>query len=105
MGKMLPFSWRRPALVFATFLVICAQIRGQSGACRAVEPHPLGPAEKAYSDGFYAQAEQLYTQALAEHPQDGAVSARLVETLLHQDKLAQAVQQVQAAVTASPKSA
>ena len=80
-------------------------LHGQNPACRAVAPHQLSPAEKAYSDGFYAQAEELYAQALAQQPQDAALASRLVETLLTEDKLTQAVEQMDAAIAANPKSA
>lgn len=80
-------------------------MHGQNATCPAVAPHPLSPAEKAYSDGFYAQAEQLYTQALGQQPNDAAVAARLVETLLHEDKLTQAAGQIDAAIAANPGSA
>jgi hypothetical protein len=92
-------------IVVTAFILIPAHLHGQQGACHAVSPHPLRPPEKAYSDGSYAQAEQLYTQALAQQPRDAGLAARLVETLLHEDKLAQAAEQVTAALTANPTSA
>ena len=105
MGKMPPFYNR----CFGTFLAaigfISAQLYGQNPACHAVVPHPLSPAEKAYSDGLYAQAEPLFAQALAQQPTDAALAARLVEILLHEDKLAQAAEQMNAAVSANPNSA
>ncbi len=44
-------------------------------------------------------------QALAQQPHDAAVASRLVETLLVEDKLAQAAEQMSAALAANPKSA
>lgn len=89
----------------AAVLLVSAQVQGQTSACRAAEPHPSSPAEKAYKDGFYAQAEQLYAQALGEQPQDAAVAARYIEALLHQDKVAQAAEQVKSALSANPNAA
>lgn len=91
--------------VWATIVFVSSHLHGQNPACPAVAPHQLNPAEKAYSDGSYAQAEQLYVQALAQQPHDAAVASRLVETLLVEDKLAQAAEQMSAALAANPKSA
>ena len=92
-------------IVWATIAFVSAHLYGQNSACRAVAPHELSPAEKAYSDGFYPQAEQLYAQALAQQPESAVLAARLIETLLVEDKLAQAAQQANAAASANPKSA
>jgi tetratricopeptide (TPR) repeat protein len=105
MGKMPRFRSFFPGLVFAAIILVAAHLEGQSTACRAVAPHTLSPAEKAYSDGSYAQAEQLYTQALAQKASDPILAARLVETLLRQDKLGDAAKQLSAAMAANPNSA
>jgi tetratricopeptide (TPR) repeat protein len=93
----------------ASFLVaivlVSVQVYGQAPACRAVEPHPLSPAETAYKDSSYAQAEQLYAQALGQQPHDAAIAARYVETLIHENKVAQAAEQVKSAIAAHPNSA
>jgi tetratricopeptide (TPR) repeat protein len=108
----LPFMVKMPRLYslwfgipLAAIVISTAPLNGETSACKAVAPHELSPAEKAYSDGFYPKAEQLFTQALAEKPQDPRLAARLIDTLLHQDKVAQAVEQLNAAVTANPNSA
>ncbi len=95
------YSW----VVSAAILVASIHLPGQDAPCHPIAPHQLSPAEKAYSDGFYAQAEQLYSQALAQTPQDPALAARLIETLLHEDKLAQAAERLDAAIAANPNSA
>lgn len=77
----------------------------QNPECHAVSPHTLSPAEKAYRDGYYPQAAQLYAQALGERPQDADVGAKLVESLLHEDKLAEAEEHLSVAVAANPNSA
>jgi tetratricopeptide (TPR) repeat protein len=104
MGIVGRFRRPYPGILFAIFLV-SVPLRAQNSACRAVAPHTLSPAEQAYKDGFYAQAEPLYAQALAQQPQDAALAARLVETLLHEDKLALAAGQINTAIAANPNSA
>lgn len=91
-------------LLFAVAAFTAARVDGQS-TCRAVPPHELSSAEKAYSDGYYAQAEQLYEQALEQRPQDAALAARVVEALLHQDKVSEAALRASAAIVANPRSA
>jgi tetratricopeptide (TPR) repeat protein len=62
----------------------------QAPACPAVADRPATPENTAYSDARFADAEGLYQQALAQHPQDVELSAALVRTLLHEGKVAQA---------------
>lgn len=78
---------------------------GQASGCRAVGPHDLSPGEQAYKDGFYAQAEQLYAQGLAERPNDALLGARLTETLLQEGKVGQAAERAATALAANPKAA
>ena len=47
---------------------------------------PEHPRKPAYSDGNYAEAERLYTQALAQEPGNIAIRPPLVRTLLHEGK-------------------
>ena len=105
MHKMPRFRRLFPGAVLSAIILISAYLQGQSAPCRAVAPHQLSPAEKAYSDASYAQAEQLYRQSLAQQPQDAVLAARLVETLLHEDKIAQAAERSNAAIAANPNSA
>lgn len=83
---------------------MCGLLHGQA-ACRPVPPHTLSAAEEAYNNGSFAQAEQLYTQQLAQQPQDADIAGRLIETLLRENKVTQAVEQVKAAIAANPSSA
>lgn len=88
------------------FLVLASiPLRAQNPVCRAIAPHELNPADKAYSDGFYEKAEQLYAEALTQQPQDAKVAARLVEALLHQNKVGQAAEQLNAAIAGNQTSA
>ena len=105
MGKTRRLCHLGFGVAVAAHILISGHASAQDAACRAVAPHELSPAEKAYSDSFYAQAEQLYTQALAQQPRDAALAARLVETLLHEDKISQAAERMGAAISANPSSA
>ena len=90
----------------AIFLLApCFSVCGQTPACPAIVDHPVPPADTAYSESRYADAEDLYRQELTQHPQDFELSAALVRTLLHEDKVAQASNQANAALTASPHAA
>ena len=87
------------------FLVLASiPLRAQNPVCRAIAPHDLNPADKAYGDGFYEKAEQLYAEALTQQPQDAKVASRLVEALLHQNKVGQA-EQLNAAIAGNQTSA
>jgi tetratricopeptide (TPR) repeat protein len=97
------FSWMS---LIALFLVIPAvSLRGQAPACPAVEARTATPADTAYSESRYGAAEDLYEQALAKTPQDAALSAALVHTLLHEDKVTQAFNQVNTVPSANAHSA
>ncbi|HWA93561.1 MAG TPA: tetratricopeptide repeat protein [Terracidiphilus sp.] len=104
--NILSTSLRCCAVVLLAPLVFPAvQLHGQAPACKAVAAHPLTPAEKAYRDSDYAKAEQLYTQAVTAKPDDAQLSAKLVETLLLEGKLADAEAQLKSALAAHPNSA
>lgn len=96
---------RLAGIVLAAIMLTGAPLRGQTPQCQAVVQHPLTPAQKAYSDGSYQKAEELYAQELAQNPNDAALSAGLVDALLHQDKLAKAAELVNAAMASHPNSA
>lgn len=96
-------SWIWSAALFLTGSTVAAI--AQAPSCPAVPAHDPSPAETAYNNADYANAENLYTQALAQHPQDAALSAALVNTLLHEGKLAQAETQANSLITANPNSA
>jgi tetratricopeptide (TPR) repeat protein len=98
--RLLQSSWITVLLLFPAISVL-----GQAPACPAVEAPPATPADTAYSEGRYADAEGLYQQALAQRPQDVEVSAALVHTLLHEGKIAQASAQVTAILSANPHAA
>ena len=89
------------AILFSSAAVVCAQ----APACSPVAARAATPADTAYSEGRYADAESLYQQALAGSPQDADLSAALVRTLLHENKVAQAYTQANTALAANPHAA
>jgi len=105
------FSFRsscRPEWIgWIAVVLLCAvaSVCAQAPACPAVTDHPATPADTAYSEGRYADAESLYQQAVAQRPQDAALSAALVHTLLHEGKITQASTQANAILAADPHSA
>lgn len=74
-------------------------------SCPAPGAHSPTPAESAYANGDYPTAENLYTQALAQHPEDAAAGAALVHLLLLEAKVPQASTQAAALIAKSPNSA
>ena len=95
-----PFSIAFCAL---TLLVPGAMCFSQS--CPAVGARTPTPADTAYLNADYAQAEQLYSQALTQQPQDAALAEALVRTLLREGKTPQAAEEAHAAVSKEPHSA
>jgi tetratricopeptide (TPR) repeat protein len=88
-------------------LLLCpaASFWGQAPACSTVAARSATPADTAYSESRYADAEGLYQQELAQRPQDVELSAALVHTMLHEGKIAQASTQVNAILPANPHAA
>ncbi|HYK36608.1 tetratricopeptide repeat protein, partial [Alloacidobacterium sp.] len=78
----------------------CAQIH-----CAPIAPHNPTPAEEAYAQGNYDAAESLYMQTLQQSPQDAALSAALVKTLLREGKLSDAAALANKALADNPNSA
>jgi len=74
----------------------------QSPSCPAIPAHDATPAETAYGDGRYTDAETAYQQALAQNPANPEASAGLVRSLLHQGKVAQAATQANANLATNP---
>ncbi|MGB6687623.1 MAG: tetratricopeptide repeat protein [Terracidiphilus sp.] len=90
----------------AAILVIpAASCHSQTATCPAAPPHTATPADTASINGNYADAEQLYTQALAQRPQDAELAGALVRTLLHEGKIAEASAQANSNLAANPHSA
>jgi len=88
------------ALVFSG-----ASACSEGKSCPAIPARTLSPADSAYVNGDYAQAEQLYAQALARQPQDPALAAALVRTLLREGKTSEAAGKAAGSVALDPHSA
>ena len=73
-------------------------------SCAAVAEHEPTQAEAEYAQGRYARAEDLYGQELTQHPDDLALSAAFVHTLLHEGETDRAATQIAKALAADPQS-
>lgn len=89
----------------ALLSVLVVSARAQDHACAAVAHQEASPADEAYARGQYAAAESLYAKALSENPNDAARSAAVVRTLLHEDRISDAVEQANRGIANSPTSA
>jgi tetratricopeptide (TPR) repeat protein len=78
---------------------------GQAAACPAVSGHSDTPARVAYREGHYSHAEDLYGQALNQHPGDLLLSAEMVQTLLLEGEISRASSQVDKMLAGEPHSA
>ncbi len=105
MNPLSAFPRRSAFIPIAVLVLVSLQIHGQTTACKAVAAHPPTPAEKAYRDGDYAKAEQLYAQVVAGKQNDGVLAARLVETMLQEGKIDAAEAQLKSALAANANSA
>src|ERR1700687_2724925 len=109
-----PAAWRLPMCkrnrwVYTIFLSVALllglTVPAVAESCRAVPPHPLSDAAKAYLQADYVRAEMLYRNALTSKPGDPALTAGLVRAILHQQKVSDAASALKAAIALSPKSA
>jgi len=91
--------------LLAAGLASTLQVSGEQSNCPAVAAHELTPAETAYAAGHYSKAEDLYGQAITQHPDDVQLSAALVRTLLHEGDVEQAEAKVDHIRGAQPNSA
>jgi tetratricopeptide (TPR) repeat protein len=94
-----------PLRTILLFLYAAASAFGQTEACPAVQPRAATPADTAYVDGNFTEAERLYAQALAQEPNDGALGAALVYTLLREGKVTEAAEREQTMLAVDPHSA
>ena len=107
----MPMSFRSlirpPWITWIAVALVCPAVSvfGQATACPSIPARPATPADTAYSEGRYADAETLYGQALAQRPQDVELSAALVHTSLHEGKISQASAQVNSILAEDPRSA
>jgi predicted aspartyl protease/Flp pilus assembly protein TadD len=88
-----------------TMLVICAGgVAARAATCTVIGPHKPSEAENAFLHSDYDRAVTLYRAQLQEKPNDPALTAGLTEVLLKQQKVTEADDLVQKALTQSPQS-
>ena len=86
-------------------LSACAvSARTQVPACVASQVSRTTPADEAYGQGKFADAEALYRQAVAQQPKDAVSVAGLIRTQLRRGAVAAARGTLQPALTQSPRS-
>jgi len=85
-------------------LVLTGCAFAQSTKCVVVRSHTPSPAEKAFLDGDFDHAADLYHEQLQQNPNDSAATVGLVRVLLKQQKVKEANDLVQKALVADPKS-
>jgi tetratricopeptide (TPR) repeat protein len=78
---------------------------GEGPSCEKVAAHAPTPAQSAYIAAKYAQAEDLYRNALTANPGDLQLAAGLVSTLLQEHEVTRAAGEVDKMLAASPASA
>jgi len=88
------------ALVFA-FLQATAVY---AVSCPVLSSHPASEAQQAFLHADYEHAATLYTQTLAEHPNDPQLTAGLTDVLLSQQKPKDAEALLEKAISANPDS-
>jgi Tfp pilus assembly protein PilF len=95
----------RPLPIFLAALLSAGTAFAQSAACSAVPTHEATPAEAAYQQGKYENAEGLYQQALLQKPNDPELNLALVHTLLHENRISDASTRASKAAGETPRSA
>jgi predicted aspartyl protease len=86
--------------------ILCLPVKHLLAASCSVANHPSpSDADKALLAADYAKAAGLYQAALQGHPGDAVFTAGLVHALLHEQKVQEAADAVQAALAAAPGSA
>ncbi|MGP8270298.1 MAG: aspartyl protease family protein [Terracidiphilus sp.] len=93
----------RFALIVAVLFVPVTSLFAAN--CSMVQPHEPDEAEKALLAADYTRAVDLYQTKLASHPGDAELTAGLVRSLLHEQKLQEAADAVKASLAVAPNSA
>jgi clan AA aspartic protease (TIGR02281 family) len=84
-------------------VVTCSTAAALAISCPVAGPHTPSDAEAAFLKGDYDKATTLYQAQLQAQPNDNAAIGGLVEVLLRQQKVADAIALVQKGLAASPK--
>ncbi|MEO8735406.1 MAG: aspartyl protease family protein [Edaphobacter sp.] len=74
-------------------------------SCPGISTHLDNPADSAYAQGNYKNAEELYSQELVKRPKDATLSAALVQTWLHELEIDQAAARAIQSLADNPGSA
>ena len=98
-------SHNRKLWLLITFLLAISGNSVWSESCAVVAPHTLTDAERAYLAADYDKAVALYQAELRGQADDPALTAGLVQVLLHQQKVREAEDAVAAGLAAHPNSA
>lgn len=95
---------RAQVLLSIAFFLVAGQ-SARAGQCPIVQRGPESPADLALLQADYGKAEGLYRAELAQDPQRIEAKIGLVHALLHQEKVQEAAQMVNAAISAQPNTA
>jgi tetratricopeptide (TPR) repeat protein len=100
----------RSALLMIATLSIAATLAvfpalSQESTCPTIAAHEPTPAEAAYAQGKYVQAEDLFGSEFAAHPQDLQLAAALVHAQLHMGEIAEADGRIRKILADNPSSA
>jgi predicted aspartyl protease len=98
--RLFRIAWFRLALI----LLACSGGRGFAVSCKVTAPHAPSEAETAFLRGDYDKAAGLYQAQWKSNPNDAGAVAGLVGVLLRQQKVAEASQTAEQALTAMPSS-
>ena len=99
------FVWcREVAIAAICFLALSARAQAEAPACVASPSKQLTPADNAYAQGKFAEAEGLYRQTVAQRSNDATAVAGLARTQLRLGKVAAAKDILKSALAESPKS-
>ena len=77
----------------------------QEANCPVIAAHEPSPAEAAYAQGKYVQAEDLFASESASHPQDLLLGAALIHAQLHMGEIAEADGRTRKMLADNPSSA
>jgi tetratricopeptide (TPR) repeat protein len=85
-------------------LYLCSAVPAFAVACKIATAHAPSDAKSAFLEGHFDQAVTLYQAQLKLKPDDAENVAGLIDALLRQQKVADAADIVQKALSAQPKS-
>ena len=102
-GWTLTKKKQKQLLSFATLLLALPAL-AEAVSCPVLAPHKSSAAQAAFLEGNYARAATLYSESLAQNPNDPDLIAGLVQVLLKQQKVAEAGELISKEVAGNPQS-